>query len=95
VHALGVNRVIAFTRSAGTDRLLVIASLRNEPFLDGYVIQTDLSRLPDGSWREVFNSDASLYGGHDIGNFGTDVPAIGGRIQVRISANGFLIFQKI
>ncbi len=95
VHALGVNRVIAFARSAGTDKLLVIASLCNQPFLDGYVIQTDLSRLPDGLWREVFNSDASLYGGHDIGNFGADVPAAGGRFQIRVPANGFLIFQKI
>jgi 1,4-alpha-glucan branching enzyme len=95
IHAIGNNRVIAFTRFAGTDQLLIVASLRNEPFLDGYVIQTDLSRLPDGLWREVFNSDASLYGGHDIGNFGADVPATGGRIQVRIPQNGFLVFQKI
>jgi 1,4-alpha-glucan branching enzyme len=95
IHAIGNNRVIAFTRFAGTDQLLIVASLRNEPFLDGYVIQTDPSRLPDGLWREVFNSDASLYGGHDIGNFGADVPATGGRIQVRIPQNGFLVFQKI
>jgi len=49
IHALGSNRVIAFTRSAGSDKLLLVASLRNQPFLDGYVIQTDPSRLPDGS----------------------------------------------
>lgn len=38
IHALGDNQLIAFTRFVGTDRLLVIASLRNQPFLDGYVI---------------------------------------------------------
>jgi len=95
VHVLGATRVIAFTRSAGSDQLLVVASLRNQPFLDGYVIETDASRLPDGAWREVFNSDADLYGGFSVGNFGADVPAAGGRFQARIPACGFLVFQKL
>jgi 1,4-alpha-glucan branching enzyme len=93
IHALGQNRLIAFTRTSGVDRLLVVASLRNQPFLDGYVVQTDPARLPDGLWREVFNSDSSAYGGSDVGNFGADVPAGGGRIQVRVPANGLLVFQ--
>jgi 1,4-alpha-glucan branching enzyme len=95
IHALGSNRVIAFTRSAGSDKLLLVASLRNQPFLDGYVIQTDPSRTPEGLWREVFNSDGSIYGGNSIGNFGTDVPVTNGRLQIRIPANGFLVFQKL
>jgi 1,4-alpha-glucan branching enzyme len=32
IHALGSNRVIAFTRPAGSDKLLLVASLRNQPF---------------------------------------------------------------
>lgn len=95
IHALASNRVIAFTRSAGSDKLLIVVSLRNQPFSDGYVIQTDSSRLPDGLWREVFNSDASIYGGNDIGNFGADVPTVNGRLQSRIPANGFLVFQRL
>jgi 1,4-alpha-glucan branching enzyme len=95
IHVIGANRLIAFTRSAGTEKLLVVASLRNQPFLDGYVIQTDTWRLPDGPWREIFNSDAPEYGGSGIGNFGADVPAIGGRLQARVPANGLLIFQKL
>jgi 1,4-alpha-glucan branching enzyme len=94
IHVLGANRVIAFTRSAGTDKLLIVVSLRNEPFLDGYIIQTDPSRLPDGLWREVFNSDAAVYGGNNVGNYGADVPVSGGRFQARIPANGVLVFQK-
>jgi 1,4-alpha-glucan branching enzyme len=95
IHALGCNRVIAFTRSAGNDKLLIVASLGNQPFSDGYVLQTDPSRLPDGLWREAFNSDAAIYGGNSIGNFGADVPAKNGRLQSRVPANGFLIFQKL
>jgi 1,4-alpha-glucan branching enzyme len=95
IHVIGGNRLIAFTRSAGSEKLLIIASLRNQPFLDGYVIQTDPWRLPDGSWRETFNSDALEYGGRGIGNFGADIPAVGGRFQVRVPANGLLIFQQL
>jgi len=94
IHVMGANRLIAFTRLTETDNLLVVTSLRNQPFLDGYVIQTDASRLPDGAWHEVFNSDADIYGGNNIGNFGADVPVSGGRIQVRVPANGLVIFQK-
>jgi 1,4-alpha-glucan branching enzyme len=94
IHASGSNRILAFTRSAGSDSLLVVASLRNQPFLDGYVIQTESSRLQDGAWHEVFNCDAALYGGNNVGNLGADIPVLGGRIQARIPANGFLVFQK-
>ena len=75
--------------------LLVAASFANHPFLDGYVIQTDPWRLPDGAWREIFNSDATVYGGNGIGNFGADIPAAGGRFQARLPAAGFLVFQKL
>jgi 1,4-alpha-glucan branching enzyme len=95
IHAIGANRLIAFTRVAGADHLLVIASLRNQPFLDGYVIQTDPSRLPDGLWRELFNSDATAYGGQGLGNFGSDIPASGGRFQALVPANGVLVLQKL
>jgi hypothetical protein len=94
IHAIGANRLIAFTRVAGADQLLVIASLHNQPFLDGYVIQTDPSRLPDGRWGAVFNSDATTYGGQGFGNFGSDIPASGGRFQALVLANGLLVFQK-
>ena len=95
IHVLGSTRVIAFTRRSGNDELLVIASLNNAPFLDGYSItQPDTSRLPDGTWREVFNSDAGIYGGNNVGNFGAGVAVSNGHIGVRLPANGFLIFHK-
>lgn len=95
IHALGENRVLAFTRLVGSDRLLVVASLRNQPFFDGYVIETDPARLPGGLWRELFNSDAGIYGGQNVGNFGAAIPVPGGRIQVRVPANGLLLFQNV
>jgi 1,4-alpha-glucan branching enzyme len=88
------NRVIAFLRSEPTEQLLVIASLANTAFSNGYSIQVG-PNLPNGNWREVFNSDANDYGGDSIGNFGAVVPSNQGNIQVRIPANGFLIFSKV
>jgi 1,4-alpha-glucan branching enzyme len=95
IYVWDQTRVIAFTRRSGQDELLIIASLNNAPFLDGYaIVQPDTSRLPDGLWREVFNSDAAIYGGSNVGNFGMAVSVDRGHIRVRLPANGFLIFQK-
>ena len=94
IHADDANRVIAFTAMAGQGQVLVVASLNNHPFLDGYVIATDAVRLPSGWWQEIFNSDSSLYGGHDVGNFGAAVPADSGRLQLRLPASGFVVLQK-
>ena len=41
-------------------------SLNNRPFIDGYAL--DGTPLPDGRWREIFNSDSAFYGGSNIGN---------------------------
>jgi 1,4-alpha-glucan branching enzyme len=94
VHALPDTRVIAFTRRLFDEDLLVVASLNNAAFADGYVIQTDQSRLPAGAYREIFNSDSARYGGSDLGNFGAAIPSSHGRIQLRIPARGFVVFKR-
>lgn len=94
IHALGSSRVIAFTRREGANDLLVVACLRNSPYWDGYVIETGPDRLPAGGWREAFNSDAGIYGGDGVGNFGAVVPVSDGRIQLRLPANGLLILRR-
>ncbi|MEJ7810742.1 MAG: alpha-amylase family glycosyl hydrolase [Gemmatimonadaceae bacterium] len=94
VHALDGTRVLAFTRRQGSYELLVVASLANHPFTSGYVIETAPDRLPAGEWQETFNSDAAVYGGRDVGNYGAAVPCVGGRITLRIPANGVLVLQR-
>jgi 1,4-alpha-glucan branching enzyme len=93
IHVNDGGRVIAFRRSAGRDDLLIVASLNNHVF-DEYVIQTDPWRLADGQWRELFNSDAAIYGGANVGNFGADLPAGNGRIRLRLPANGLVVLEK-
>lgn len=92
IHVHNTNRVIAFRRWDGTEELLIVASLNNYPFGSGYTIES--SRLGDGRWREIFNSDAELYGGNNVGNFGATIPSLHGRIHVVLPANGFVVFQK-
>lgn len=94
IHAYGPTRVIAFTRNHGNDHLLIVASLNNHAFLDGYIIQTDAGRLFSGWWKETFNSDAGIYGGSNVGNYGASIPSNHGRIELRIPANGLLVLQK-
>jgi 1,4-alpha-glucan branching enzyme len=89
------NRVIAFTRSTPGQMLLILASLNDAPFGSGYGITTDPSRLPAGGWREVFNSDAAIYGGQNVGNSGAVLPVSNGQIYAIIPAHGFTVFQKV
>jgi 1,4-alpha-glucan branching enzyme len=94
VHVLGATRVIAFTRRHGSNHLLIVASLSNQPFEDGYIIHSRAEQLPDGLWRETFNSDAGIYGGRNVGNAGAAIPAMNGRIELRLPANGLLVLQR-
>jgi 1,4-alpha-glucan branching enzyme len=94
IHVDERSRVIAFVRRAGVDALLIVASFSNRPYLEGYVLETDALRLPSGPWQEVFNSDATEYGGRGTGNFGAAIPAINGCFEARLPANGLLIFWK-
>jgi 1,4-alpha-glucan branching enzyme len=89
------NRVIAFTRSAPGQQLLALASLSDAPFDHGYVIGTDFGRLPAGGWQEIFNSDAAIYGGDNVGNGGATLQVNNGQINAVIPAHGFVVFEKV
>jgi 1,4-alpha-glucan branching enzyme len=95
IHLDNDNRVIAFTRSAPLPQLLILASLNDAPFDQGYFIGTDVSRLPPGGWQEIFNSDATIYGGDNIGNGGATLQVSSGQIDAVIPAHGFVVFEKM
>ena len=89
------NRIIAFTRNAPGENLLVLASLNDSAFGSGYAIATDAARLPAGGWREVFNSDAVIYGGAGVGNGGGVLRIDGGQICAIMPSHGFVVFEKV
>jgi 1,4-alpha-glucan branching enzyme len=91
VHIHDGNRILAFGRTYGPDRALILASLNNRPFESGYTIDG----IADGTWREVFNSDAALYGGWNDGNAGADLPSQSGQFTAVIPRAGFVVFRCI
>lgn len=93
IHVHNATRAIAFRRWDDSQEFLIVASLNNYPFSAGYTIES--SRLGNGLWREIFNSDAEPYGGNSVGNFGASIPSSNGRIHVVIPANGIVVFQRV
>jgi 1,4-alpha-glucan branching enzyme len=94
VHVDNTARVIAFVRSTGMDDLLVVASFANRSW-PACAIQAAPGRLPDGSWRELFNSDSFLYGGSNVGNSGADLPVTHGTLQLVLPAAGFVVLARL
>ena len=94
VYVSNDNRLIAFRRWQFDQHFLVIASLNNNPFdHPGYTIIS--SQLGDESWREVFNSDSSFFGGNNVGNAGEILPSGQGWLQSVIPANGLVVLERI
>lgn len=94
VHVSNDHRTIAFRRWQDDQHFLVIASLNNNPFNQPHYTITS-SQLGNERWQEVFNSDASLFGGNNVGNIGGIVPAGQSWIQCVIPANGIVVFERI
>ncbi len=94
LHQSNTNRVIGFKRWFGSEEIIVIASLNETPFSNGYVIEKDALAIPDAQWKEIFNSDSWAYGGQNIGNLGGVITSTGARINVVLPATGFVVLVK-
>ncbi|MFO1154042.1 MAG: alpha-amylase family glycosyl hydrolase [Rhodospirillales bacterium] len=91
LHVHDGNRLIAFRRWDRTGEFIVVASLSNWAFSSGYQIRD--SRIIDGDWREVLNSDAAAYGGG--GQIAEEtVVSSGGSISPHIAANSIIVLQR-
>lgn len=86
------NRIIAFLRKDSLSSYLIIASLNVQPFSSGYWISTD--QLGGTQWTEIFNSDAQIYGGRNIGNYGMTISSSPSGINVVIPDSGFIVLAK-
>jgi 1,4-alpha-glucan branching enzyme len=91
VYTQNDNRLLAFRRWDSTAELLVVASLNNASFSNGYTISNP--RIVDGQWREIFNSDAVQYGGSGLLNQDT-LSSSNGDITARLPANSVLVLQR-
>lgn len=91
VHTHDDNRICAYRRRGPGEEVIVIGSLNNRAFSNGYDLQD--WRIADGRWREVFNSDAAVYGGSDLRN-GNSIASAGGVLTVNVPANSLLVLQR-
>jgi 1,4-alpha-glucan branching enzyme len=94
LHQSNPNRVIAFKRWSGLEQVIVVASLNDAAFADGYVIEKDPIAVPDGRWKEIFNTDSVSYGGSNVGNLGAVITSSGGRLNVIVPAVGLVVFAR-
>jgi 1,4-alpha-glucan branching enzyme len=90
VHVQDDTRVIVFRRWNNEESFLIFASLADQPFAHGYVVNNN--RIESGMWTEVFNSDSARYGGDNVGNGGQAITCTDGRIQAVIPFAGFVVF---
>ncbi|EON67075.1 hypothetical protein W97_06192 [Coniosporium apollinis CBS 100218] len=94
LHQSNSNRVIAFKRWSGNEEVIVVGSLNNSAFSNGYTVWKDATAIPNASWKEVFNSDSAFYGGQNIGNYGQAIQVTDNRLNVVLPANGFVVLVK-
>ncbi len=92
VYVHDANRMVVLRRWEGPDEFLVVASLNNRDFAHGYEIRS--SRIADGSWREILNSDAQPFGGGGVVRNPDTLRSAGGAFTPRIPANSVLVFQR-
>ena len=94
LHQNNTNRVIVFKRWNAEEEVIIAGSFNNSSFSNGYLIEKDLTAIPNAGWKEIFNSDAAIYGGGNVGNCSTTLSSNQGRINVIIPASGFVVLVK-
>jgi 1,4-alpha-glucan branching enzyme len=85
------NRIVAFRRWERNEDIVVLASLNERAFADGYRIRH--ASLAGRRWQEVFNSDAAAYGGAGMGNGGRALQPAGDELNPVLPASGILVFR--
>jgi 1,4-alpha-glucan branching enzyme len=84
------DRVLAFHRWRGPEHYLIVSTLNDNGFPDGYCV--DVPADAGGRWRQIFSSDAKVYGGNGVSN-DNELVAESGKMQVRLPARGFVVLR--
>jgi 1,4-alpha-glucan branching enzyme len=95
LHVHNANRVLVYKRWNQTQEFMVLSSLNNAPFNNPGYIVTHPDIWAGSQWREIFNSDASIYNGDNVGNNGSTLTAQPGSLQAVIPANGVVVLQRV
>ena len=92
VHADGQNRVAGFKRYDLAGDVLLVVVNAGDGQCDGNQYAVNLAG-DEGAWREVFNSQAPVYGGiGTVGNFGVALQAENGQLWINLPSWSVLVF---
>jgi maltooligosyltrehalose trehalohydrolase len=86
VFTHNLDRVLAYERKSGNEDFIVITNIADQE-RPGYKID-----LPPGNWKEVFNTNASEYGGSGSGNGGAIIDRSQG---VLLPSGATIILKKV
>lgn len=87
VYTHNDDQVTAFERSGKSgDRFIVISQMTAND-KSGYQVP-----LPEGNWKEVLNTDATVYGGEGFGNGGA---TFSGNAALNLPAGGTIVLKKV
>jgi 1,4-alpha-glucan branching enzyme len=81
------DKIAAFERQGKSGDRFVVISQMTDADMSGAGIS-----LPEGTWQEVLNTDASVYGGDNFGNGGAK---FSGHAHLNLPAGGTIVLKKI
>jgi 1,4-alpha-glucan branching enzyme len=85
------DRVLAFHRWRGPEHYIVVTTLSDTGFPDGYPINVPLDA--QGRWRQIFTSDALAYGGNGVSNEEELSVDAEQQLRVKLPARGFVVLR--
>ena len=91
-HVHNADRVLAFQRWSGPEHYMIVSTLSDFGYPDGYTVSVPHDAR--GNWREIFTSDAAVYGGAGVSNVET-VSAPEGELTVKVPARGFVVLRHM
>jgi 1,4-alpha-glucan branching enzyme len=94
LHAHNEDRVLAFHRWKGPEHYIVVATLSNFGWPDGYKIPLPAPHAAGGCWREIFSSDWKEYGGQGVEN-PDELQPQNGQLSLRVPARGFVVVRHV
>jgi 1,4-alpha-glucan branching enzyme len=86
------DRLLAFYRWKGPERYLVVATLSDTGWADGYRLRTP--SIAKGHWRQIFSSDEAAYGGQGVSN-AEEIEAGDGELLLKVPARGFVVLRHM
>ncbi len=90
--AHNADRVLVFHRWKGPEHYLVVSTLSDTGWPEGYEVRTP--EVAKGDWREIFSSDAPAYGGAGVSNEHS-LQASDGVLTVKLPARGFIVLRHL